>query len=139
VADEKYGSAEQILALPASAAIAILKDPAASVYARAKACMRLAVVGDRAAVPLLAGLLQLAELSDYARFGLEPIPHPEADAALRAAAEKLAGKQLVGVVNSIAARRDTAAIPLLQRLRSSADPEVAKAADVALAKVRPGR
>src|SRR5438093_379267 len=83
--DPKYGTSAQIMALPAASLITILQDPAASVYAKAKACQRLAVVGDKGAVPALAALLSDPELSHYARFGLEPIHDASADDALRTA------------------------------------------------------
>ena len=77
--DEKYGTAAQIMALPPAKLVALLQDSGASVYAKAKACQRLAVVGDRTAVPALAALLTDAHLSHYARFALEPIPDRAAD------------------------------------------------------------
>ncbi len=135
--DEKYGSAAQIMALPPAKLIAILQEPNASVYAKAKACQKLAVVGDKSAVPALAALLADPQLSNYARFGLEPIPDPSADDALRAALQKVRGKLLVGVINSIGHRRDKKAIAELERLRHDADTEVARAADAALARLRP--
>lgn len=135
--DSKYGKVEEIMALPAPKAVAILKDANASVYAKAKACQRLAVVGDKTAVPALAALLAHAELSAYARFGLEPNPDPAVDEALRAALGKLKGRQLAGVINSIARRRDLKALDALGKLRYDADAEVARAAEQALAAVRP--
>ena len=56
MADKKYGSPAEIMALPPAKLIAILEDSEASVYATAKACQRLAVVGDKTAVPALAAL-----------------------------------------------------------------------------------
>jgi HEAT repeat protein len=135
--DAKYGRASEIMAMPASKLVAILQDSGASVYARAKACQRLAVVGDRSAVPALAALLDDAHLSNYARFALEPLPDAAADDALRGALEKVKGPLLVGVINSIGKRRDTRAIARLERLRHDQDGEVARAADAALARIRP--
>lgn len=137
--DDKYGSAEAIMALPPARLIAILRDPAAAAYAKAKACQRLAVVGDKTAVPALAALLTDPQLSHYARYGLEPIADPSVDEALRAALEKVKGKLLVGVINSIGHRKDGKAIGALARLRHDADAEVARAVDVALARIRPPR
>mgnify|MGYP001583437061 FL=1 len=137
--DEKYGSPAQLMALPPAKLIAILKDPQASAYAKAKACQRLAVVGDKTAVPALAALLTDPQLSHYARFGLEPIPDPAVEEALRAALGKVQGKLLVGVINSIGYRKDTKALPALAKLLQDADPEVAQAANAALARVRPPR
>jgi len=135
--DPKYGSAAQIMALPAAMLVDILQDPTASVYARAKACQRLAVVGDRSAVAALAPLLTDVRLSSYARFALEPLPDPAADDALRGALGKVKGTLLAGVIHSIGYRRDANAITALERLRHDPDAEVARAADGALARIRP--
>jgi HEAT repeat protein len=134
--DEKYGSPAQIMALPPAKLAAILKDPNGSVYAKAKACQRLAVVGDRAAVPALAALLANEQLSHYARTALEPMPGPEAGDALRAALGKAKGRLLVGVINSLGVRRDAKAIPALGSLLHGPDAEVAAAATAALARIR---
>jgi HEAT repeat protein len=135
--DAKYGSAEEIMAMPAAKLVALLRDPAASTYAKAKACQQLAVTGDKSAVPALAALLTDAQLSHYARVAMEPNPDPSVDQALRSALSKVKGKQLAGVITSIGYRKDTKAINALAKLRGDADPDVAKAADSALARIRP--
>ena len=135
--DPKYGKADEIMALSSAKATAILRDPDASVYARAKACQRLAVVGDHNAVPALASLLPDPQLSCYARFGLEPNPDPSADAALRAALARVQGSLLIGVINSIGFRRDRKALAALEKLRHHPDVEVARTADAASARIRP--
>jgi len=135
--DDTYGTAGEIMSLPVPKLVAILRDPNASEYVRAKACQRLAVVGDRSAVPALAALLADSHLSHYARTALEPMPDSAADEALRAALPKLKGNLLIGVINSIGQRRDVQAIGVLEKLRHDNDIEVAQAADAALARVRP--
>jgi HEAT repeat protein len=135
--DDQYGSAADIMLLPPARLVAILRDPGASVYARAKACQRLAVVGDRTAVPVLAPLLADPHLSLYARTALEPLPDASVDDALRAAVPTLKGNLLIGVINSIGRRRDTQALSTLEKLRHDPDVGVAQAADAALARVRP--
>jgi len=137
--DEKYGSPAQIMALPLDRLIALLQAPDASIYAKAKACQRLAVVGDKSAVPALAALLAEPRLSHYARFALEPNPDPSADDALRDALRKTRGNLQVGIINSIGRRRDGKAIPALGKLLNDRDPEVARAASAALAGIRPAR
>ena len=99
-------SSQEVLSLDEPALIAILQDANAPTFSKAKACQRLAVIGTAASVPALAGLLGDETLNLYARFGLEGIGDPAADAALREAAAKLTGRQLVGVLNSIGQRRD---------------------------------
>lgn len=136
--DSQYGTAEKIMALPAAKLVAILKDASASEYAKAKACQRLAVIGDRSAVPALAALLGDEKLGHYARTGLEPMPDPAAGDALRAALGQLKGRLLVGVINSIGLRKDAKAIEPLAKLMYDRDPQVATAASAALGRIRPG-
>ncbi len=133
--DEKYGNSAEIMALAPAKLIAILKEPGASVYAKAKACQRLAVVGDKSAAPALAALLGDPQLAHYARFGLEPIPDPSVDDALRDALRKLKGRLLAGVINSVGVRRDAKAVGALAKLLNDDDSEVAEAAAAALGRI----
>ena len=94
--------------------IALLESDAA-VFAKAKACQRLALIGTARAVPALAALLGDEKLSGYARFGLEPIADPSVDDVLRSAMGRLRGRLLAGVINSIGARRDPKAVPALAK------------------------
>jgi HEAT repeat protein len=135
--DPKYGTVEQIMALPQNKLIAICTDPQASVYAKAKAAQRLAIVGDATAVPSLAPLLADEKLSTYDRGALETIPAAAASAALRASLKTLKGNLLIGVIHSLAARRDTAAIPDLAILLRSTETPVVMAASAALGRIRP--
>ena len=56
--------------------VAILQNPKASVFEKAKACQQLASVGTKDAVPALAALLPDEKLNTYARFALEAIGDP---------------------------------------------------------------
>ena len=115
--------------------VEILKNPKASTFEKAKACQRLAVVGTKDAVPALAALLPDEKLNCYARCGLEGIADPAVDEALRDAATKLHGRQLVGVSNSIGQRRDAKAVELLAKLLDDKDAAVASAAAGALGRI----
>jgi HEAT repeat protein len=99
---------------------------------KAMACKRLVIYGSAAAVPALAPLLADEHLASWARIPLEAIPDPAADNALRQALDKLHGKLLVGVINSIAVRRDSKAVSKLIGKLKDPDVEVASAAAVAL-------
>jgi HEAT repeat protein len=132
---ESISVAKEIIALPAPTLVEILKDANATVFQKAKACQRLAVIGGKDAIPALAALLPDETLNVYARSGLEGISDPAADAALREAAGKLQGRQLVGVLSSIGQRKDAAAVGLLKGLLLNADKAVASAAAGALGRI----
>jgi len=128
-------NAEEIMALDQPGLIGILKDPAAPLFSKAKACQRLAVIGTKEAVPALAALLWDPQAAHYARFGLEPIPDPSVDDALRQALGNLQGRLRVGVIDSIGRRRDARAVDALTKLLNNSDGEVAQAAAAALGRI----
>ena len=128
--------ATEITALPPAKLVEILGDPQASEFAKAKACQRLALVGDKNAVPALAALLGDAKFAHYARFGLEAIPDPAVDAALRQALGELEGNLLIGVINSSARRKDTKALEALAKIVHGDDGNAAEAARAALGRIR---
>lgn len=114
--------------------IAVLKSDA-SRKAKADACRELGRVGTHEAIAPLAALLSNEELSHMARYGLEPIPDPAVDAALRDALGKLKGRLLVGVIGSIGVRRDAKAVEALTRTLGDSDAEVAQASARALGRI----
>jgi HEAT repeat protein len=99
------------------------------------ACRGLALIGTKDAVPALASLLADEKLSHMARYGLEPIPDPAVDEALRDALGKLKGRPLVGVIGSIGARRDAKAVEPLAKLLEDPDADVVRTAARALGKI----
>ena len=114
--------------------LAVLKSDAPKAE-KAMACKRLAISGKADAVPALAALLSDPQLSSWARIALEAIPGEAAGAALREALDKVQGPQRLGVINSIAVRRDAKAIDALAARLKDADAEVASASTVALGKI----
>ena len=99
---------------------------------KALACKKLAIYGSARAVPELAKLLPDPQLSSWARIALEAIPGEAANAALRDAADRLAGRLQVGMINSIGVRRDPQAVDSLTEKLQDGDVQVASAAAVAL-------
>ena len=73
--------------------IAVLKSDA-QLKDKADACRELSIIGTKACVAPLAALLRDEKLSHLARYGLEPIPDPAVDEALRAALSELKGRPL---------------------------------------------
>ena len=102
---------------------------------KAITCKRLAIYGTKDAVPALAALLPDEQLTSWARTALEVIPGPEADAALRDAMGKVEGRVLIGVINSIAVRRDAKAVDALAERLEDSNADVASAAAVALGRI----
>jgi HEAT repeat protein len=89
------------------------------------ACARLKFIGTRRCVPALAALLTDEQLSHSARYALEPMPFPEAGAALLDALAKTKGLIRIGLINSLAARAEIRAVPVMVQLLR--DPEVSTA------------
>lgn len=99
---------------------------------KAITCKRLAVYGTSNSVPVLASLLSDKELASWARIALESIPGSEADEALQNALDNVNGRLLVGVINSLATRRNEQAVDGLAKALDDQDHQVASAAAVAL-------
>ena len=114
--------------------IAVLKSDAPR-KAKADACRELAHIGTRAAIGPLASLLCDEQLSHMARYGLEPIPDPAVDAALRDAAGKAKGRQLVGIIGSLGVRRDHNAVAILTKHLGDSDAEVVQASARSLGRI----
>jgi len=127
-----------ILALTATAAVAQNADPLAVLKSdvpleqKSQACIALSVHGGPEAVPVLAALLTDEKTSHMARYALEPMPFPEAGAALRDALGKTTGRLQVGVINSLAVRKDAEAVPAIINLLASPFLDVAQEAARAL-------
>jgi HEAT repeat protein len=134
-AESARDEAVQAMALGQKKLIKVLKSSKSTEFARAKACQRLAVMGTKEAVPALSALLTHPKMAHYARFGLEPIPDPSVDDALRRALGQLEGGLLIGVINSTGQRRDAKAVEALAKLAEDSDTEVAAAAAAALGRI----
>ncbi len=114
--------------------IAVLKSEG-TLKEKVDACRQLAAIGTKEAVPALAALLGDEKLSHMARYGLEPIPDPSVDDALRDALGRLKGRSLVGVIGSLGVRRDAQAVAPLTSLLKDPDPTAAQAAARALGRI----
>ena len=99
------------------------------------ACRKLMHIGSVKSVPVLGTLLNDPNLTHMALFALERIPDKAVDRVLREALDDTTGLAKVGIINSLGNRRDRLAVEgLLQALRDD-DPEIQKAAVVALGKI----
>jgi HEAT repeat protein len=117
--------------------IAVIKSDA-PLKDKADACRELSLVGTKDSVAPLAALLGDEKMSHLARYGLEPIPDPAVDEALRSALSTLKGRPLIGVIGSLGVRRDTKAIASLSELLKDGDPGVAQAAARSLGRIGGG-
>jgi len=107
----------------------------ATYAAKQFACRELSLIGTEASVPALAEMLTNDEYSDMARYALERIPGASVDQALREALPKAAGKAKVGIINTLAVRKDTKASPLLAGLVNDSNEMVAMAAVAGLGRI----
>lgn len=107
---------------------------AASRAAKEYSCRKLSLIGTAASVPALAARLGDADDSHMARFALERIPVPEAADALRQALGGLRGVLRIGMISSLANRRDAASVGPLAALLE-ADASTATAAAAALGRI----
>jgi uncharacterized protein len=107
----------------------------ATVEARQVACRQLSLIGSGMEAPPLARLLGDRDLSYFARQALERIPAPEAEAALLTALGTTTGEVRVGIINSLAARRSSKAVPELSRLAGESDAATAGACLEALGRI----
>jgi HEAT repeat protein len=107
---------------------ALLEAASTTRAAKQYICLQLRQVGSRAEVPLLTRLLADPRVSQMARYALESIPGEESIAALRDAMNTLHGDSLIGVINSVAARKDVRSVAKLKELAGGKDSKVASAA-----------
>jgi HEAT repeat protein len=114
--------------------IAILQSDH-SLQEKDKAISQLKRIGDARCIPALAVQLTGDPLSHSARYVLESMSGPEAETALLQALPKTSGSNQIGIINSLAVRRDAAAAPALAGLLSDTDTNVAAAAAMALGRV----
>jgi type 1 glutamine amidotransferase/HEAT repeat protein len=112
--------------------IEIVQSPEATPDAKSWVCRTLRIAGSEQAVPALAALLTDPQLAADAQFALRSIPGARADQALRAALPKTQGLLAAGVIQTLGARGDRQAVPLIAPLAGDADPVVAEAALYAL-------
>jgi len=147
VANVRAAAAEQ-----ERAQLTTLLGVAGTTFEKAKACQRLAVIGDASSVSSIAPLLFDPELSDYARTALEQIPGEAASEALIAAIHQLREpaaaeaidaqhreRLLIGLLHSLGRRSGESAQRLLAEIAAAADasPAVLATATRALAALEP--
>jgi len=123
LAGYEYGQSREILLEVASLAqtapremapqLAALVESDATLDGKKFACEQLGLIGTAAEVPVLARQLARPELALAARSALERISGDESLAALRAALPGATGTLRQGIINSLGARRDEQAVPLL--------------------------
>ena len=101
---------------------------------RSFVCRQLVLIGSTASVPAVTPLIPDEELSVHARNVLEHVPGPESEKALRDAVGQAKGRTRIGVVTSVAARRDAASTPVLIKILGD-DPQSAAAAAKALGEI----
>ncbi len=109
--------------------LAALLESGTSRACKEYVCRKLSLIGTAASVPALAALLPDQDNSHMARFALERIGAPEAVDALRKALATAAGDLKIGMISSLASRRDAASVPMLAELLGAGGPTAVAAAE----------
>ncbi len=116
--------------------VRLLDSPDATIACKEFVSKQLMRIGGPEVVPALAKLIGEEENVAYlGRYALQQIPDPAAAAALREALGRTKGRVLVGVIQSLGARRDPEAVAPLVPLVSHADAAVAASAAWSLGKI----
>ncbi len=115
--------------------LAALTNPKATFECKQFVCRMLRRIGTDQSVDALGKLLTDAKLSHMARFALQRMPSAKVDAVLRDALGAVDDKLKVGIVSSIADRRDRKAVSALAKLTGSTDTDLAGAALAALGRI----
>ncbi len=113
----------------------VLTNEKATLAAKQFACLQLRQIGTPAEVPVLTRMLDNPKTSQMARYALQSIAGDEATAALRTALDRLEGQPLLGVIESVAARKDAQSTDRLIALAGSDDQATAEAALRALGRL----
>ena len=115
--------------------IAVVSSKEATQTGKSIACRFLQQVGTDRCITAISGLLRDEMLSDYARLVLERLKSEQADKAMRDVLEKAPDKARIGILASLAERRDKKAVKSACKLANSNDPAVAEAAIQAIGKI----
>jgi len=107
----------------------------ATADAKQSAFKELSRIATEASIPALRTMLTRAETAEMARYALARIPGPATDEVLRKALEQTSGKTKIGIINSLAQRRDTKSVPAIHALTASPDAQTADAAIYALGNI----
>lgn len=130
-AEIRVATPEQLRAIETKL-VAILQAPGATRDGKEWACRQLRQVGSELSVSALAAFLTDNDVATAARMALQSIPGPKVNEALRGALGKVHGGLQAGVIQTLGARGDRQAVPLLAPLVSDSDPAVAEATLYAL-------
>lgn len=129
-------TAESILQITDEAALlSIIQAPGeepTDIFTKNIACKRLAIIGTDASIPALVAMLPSEKLNFNARFALEAMTSDASANALIKASAELTGAPQIGVIDSIAVRSLSTAVPTLVGLLVGASPELKKAIYIAL-------
>jgi HEAT repeat protein len=125
---EQHGAIETAL-------IALVANKDATQDGKAEACRMLQQIGTEKCIPAVAGLLQDAILSDYARLVLQRLASEQADEAMRSALGRAPDQAKIGILGSLGERQDRKAVKDIAPLATHSDVALAAAAIHALGRI----
>jgi HEAT repeat protein len=115
--------------------VSYLNSTSATVQSKRFVLRQLSLVGRGEAVASIVPLLNDKDLGSHAVLALGDNPDRKADAALLAALEDQRGQTRVGIINALANRSSSSAIPALEKLMDDKEKQTAMAAINALGRL----
>ena len=113
----------------------VLEDAQASFAAKLFSCQLLRRIGTQESIPALEKCLKDQKLFDIARLGLERLSSPKVDAVLLEELKKAEGVYRIGLISSIAQRRDENAVGEIEKSLKSTDPAMVELTIKALGRI----
>jgi HEAT repeat protein len=113
----------------------LLTDEKTTYAAKQFICLSLRQIGTEAELPQLARLLDKEKTAQIARYAIAAIPGKKSTDLLRGELNKYEGTMLIGFIESVAQRGDTASVKKLIELTKSKDAQTAGAAVLALGQI----
>ncbi|MBZ0254602.1 ThuA domain-containing protein [bacterium] len=115
--------------------LSVLNNQDATFDARAFCCQMLRRIGTEQSVKTLGRFLSDDRMNDPARLALQGIQSPKVDALLKKSLDFLTGDKLIGVIGSIAERRDTKSVKALAKFLNGVDAQLQETTIRALGRI----
>lgn len=115
--------------------LSVLNNPDATFDARSFCCQMLRRIGTEQSVKTLGGFLSDDQMNDPARLALQGIQSPKVDALFIKALDFLTGDKRIGLIGSMAERRDPKSVKALAKFLNGVDAQLQETTIRALGRI----